>query len=251
MKAWKAILADGISAAYGHLRPLGDAAGCRVLMYHALGTKVDGDKLRVYSIEPARFRQQMDCLTALGRERIVGLDAGIEACAGLVITFDDGYRDTLTVAAPLLVELGFPFSVFVAPGLVRSRDQRYLSENELRELSSLPGVNIGAHGDSHCRLTDCDDRKLSNELSYSRAWLEDVLARPVTTMSYPHGAVDGRVRSAAAAAGYSLAACSRFGAHPSGGDPLLIARTDIWAQDDVTRFNAKLAGRWDWMKWRT
>jgi peptidoglycan/xylan/chitin deacetylase (PgdA/CDA1 family) len=249
MKAWKLALADGISTMFGLLGPLRGNRGCRVLMYHALGAEVPGDRQAQYSMSVDRFRVHMGSLAGSPNLPVLGLGEGVRAGSGVVITFDDGYRDTLTVAVPILTELAFPFTVFVTPGFTRSGDKRYLSAPELRELAMVPGVSIGAHGDSHCRLTECDDACLARELTESRAWLEDVLSRPVTTMSYPHGAVDQRVRAAAAAAGYELAACSRFGAHGSDGDPLLIARTDIWAQDDSARLLAKTAGAWDWMGW--
>ena len=250
MKAWKLAVADGASAVFRLLGPLRGNPGCRVLMYHAVGSEVSVDRQGQYSMDSDRFREHMQCLAASCRETVVGFRDGVAAGAGLAITFDDGYLDTLTVAAPILVGLGFPFTVFVAPGFVRSGDARYLSPSALRDLAALPGVTIGAHGNSHRRLTDCDDAELAQELADSRAWLEDALARPVTTMSYPHGAVDGRVRAATAAAGYVLAACSRFGAHRWNGDHLLIARTDIWAQDDAARLMAKVSGAWDWMGWR-
>lgn len=250
MKAWKLALGDGVSTMFRLLRPLRRNLGCRVLMYHALGAEVPGDRQAQYSMAADRFRQHMHCLAETPGRPILGLGEGVTAGSGVAITFDDGYRDTLTVAAPLLAELAFPFTVFVAPGFTRSGALRYLSVPELRELATVPGASIGAHGNSHCRLTECDDTELARELTESRAWLEDVLGRSVTTMSYPHGAVDGRVRAAAAAAGYEFAACSRFGAQRGGGDPLLIARTDIWAQDDRARLLAKTSGAWDWMGWR-
>lgn len=250
MRAWKESVADGISAVFGRLGPLRDNPGCRVLMYHALGSEVPGDGQRRYSMEPDRFREHMRRLAESFRDGVVGLGEGLAAGTGIAITFDDGYRDTLTVAAPILVELGFPFTVFVTPGFSRSGDGRYLSPAALRELAALPGVAIGAHGDTHGRLTAFGDAELARELAGSRAWLEDCLSRPVTTMSYPHGAVDARVRAAAAAAGYELAACSRFGAHRLGADRLLINRTDIWAQDNAARLLAKASGAWDWMGWR-
>lgn len=250
MKAWKLALGDGVSTIFGLLGPLRRHPGCRVLMYHALGAEVPGDRQAQYSMAAERFRQHMHCLEGTQGRQVLGLGDGVKVGSGVVITFDDGYRDTLTVAAPLLAELAFPFTVFVTPGFTRSGDSRYLSAPELRELAKVPGASIGAHGNSHCRLTECDDAHLDRELRESRAWLEDVLGRAVTTMSYPHGAVDGRVRAAAAATGYEFAACSRFGAQASDGDPLLIARTDIWAQDDSARLLAKTAGAWDWMGWR-
>jgi peptidoglycan/xylan/chitin deacetylase (PgdA/CDA1 family) len=249
MKAWKLAAADSVSAVFRLLAPLRGNPGCRVLMYHAVGSEVSGDRQGQYRIDAGRFRDHMHCLAESGRQPVAHLGDGIGAGAGLAITFDDGYLDTLTVAAPIMVDLGFPFTVFVTPDFVRSGEGRYLSPTALRDLAAQQGVTIGAHGNSHRRLTECGDAELTHELAGSRAWLEDALSRPVTTMSYPHGAVDDRVRAATAAAGYMLAACSRFGAHRQNDDRLLIARTDIWAQDDTTRLMAKVSGAWDWMGW--
>ncbi|MGD9769709.1 MAG: polysaccharide deacetylase family protein [Pseudolabrys sp.] len=247
MTPLKAAIGDAIAAAYavGGLRAA--AAGCRVLMYHAVGGAVAGDTQQLYSLAPDLFARHVGVLK---RHAVVSLSEGIARGEGLAVTFDDGYRDNLTVAAPLLVEAGVPFTVFVVPTFVESGAPQYLSRSEVVALARLPGVTIGAHGYSHTRLTTCDDGALARELTDSRAWLEDLLGAPVTTMSYPHGAVDDRVATAAAAAGFTLAACSRFGSHRIGGDCYRVPRTDIWSFDGARRLQSKIAGQWDWMAWR-
>jgi peptidoglycan/xylan/chitin deacetylase (PgdA/CDA1 family) len=169
----------------------------------------------------------------------------------LAITFDDGYLDNLTVAAPLLVMRGLPFTVFVIADHVRDRRKGFLDPLSLRELAALPGVTIGAHGTSHHPLNRCDDCALQSELVGSRRYLEDVIGRPVLTMSYPHGAVDRRVRQATADAGYRLAACSYADINRPGRDLLLLARTEVLAGDNLRIFRQKLKGNWDWYRWRT
>ncbi len=251
MNAFKARLGDGISAAFALLAPLRQAAGCRVLMYHAVGGEVVGDTRRLYSIAPDRFADHVRCLADTFSALMIALEAGIAEGNGLGISFDDGYRDNLMIAAPLLVAAQLPFTIFVTPDFIASGRPQYLSQPELKELAALPGVSIGAHGRSHRRLTQCSDAELADELSGSKAWIEDLLGRPVTVMSYPHGAVDARVRAAAKAAGYRLAACSRFGAYHKGDDPFCVARTDVWAEDSTARLLAKARGHWDWLGWRT
>jgi peptidoglycan/xylan/chitin deacetylase (PgdA/CDA1 family) len=246
MSGWKDVIAGSLCGAFRLTRGTRTTAAARVLMYHAVGTPIPDDAQGRYTITPERFRSHMDALVQ-NKVPVVDFPCAADQPQQIAITFDDGYRDTLEVAAPLMVERKLPFCVFVTPGFVRSGNGIYLSESGLRELAALPGAMIGAHGDSHCRLTECDDAKLKAELRDSRAWLEDVLGRAVTTMSYPHGAVDRRVRDAAAEAGYVFAACSVFGARRAGDDPLAIARTDIWASDDAAVLEAKLAGDWDWL----
>lgn len=248
MNRLKLLLGDVASAAFtpvAWLRP----PACRVLVYHAVGSDVPGDRGRIYSLSPERFARHVRLLVSMASET-AELTDGVRAGRGLVVTFDDGYRDTLTIAAPQLVSAGLPFTVFVTPDFVAHRAPPYLSRQELRELAALPGVTIGAHGRTHRRLTECTDGELAAELTGARAWLEDIVARPVLTMSYPHGAVDTRVRDAAGAAGYITAACSKFGAHRPGDDALMVPRTDMWADDGPRRLAAKVHGRWDWMSLR-
>ena len=221
-------------------------------MYHAVGTEVPGDIQQLYNMPLKTFRLQIELLAHLQQSGLIcvrGLNAGVETSSGLVITFDDGYRDNLTVAAPILIKYGLPFTVFVAPQLILDGDPRYLSIATLKELALLPGVTIGGHGYSHRPLTDLDDQTLTNELRGSRAWLEDIIQKPVVTMSYPHGAVDERVQGFVSDSGFTTAASSKFGIFNRGHNRLSLPRTDIWAKDDVRKFKSKLHGAWDWMSY--
>jgi len=221
-------------------------------MYHAIGTPLDGDAHCLYNMAFAVFRKQMQCLAAQYADSIVSL--GIPPFRGdsmrIALTFDDGYRDNLTVAAPLLVELGIPFMVFVTTGAVAERKAGFLSPEEVRELAGLPGATIGSHTVSHPRLTDCDERGLKGELNSSKAFLEDLLGKEIDSISYPHGAVNRRVRDMAESAGYRIGATSRFDINKPLRDPLLLCRTDIWAGDDASIFEQKLRGDCDWYRWR-
>ncbi len=245
-------LADLVSACLGGILSKRSTSECRVLMYHALGTLVPGDVKHLYNMHPNTFKAQLDCLTELSRSdliRVTDIRCGIHDHRGVAITFDDGYRDNLLIAAPMLIEREMPFTVFVAPGLALSGDERYLTPPLIKELAALPGCTIGAHGYTHRALTTLGKHALDEELRSSRAWLEDITGKPVVTMSYPHGAVCDRVVAAVAEAGFELAASSRFGPYRRGEDLLIIPRLDLWSTDDTKRFKAKLAGKWDWLKW--
>ena len=240
--------------AYGLMRRGGSRrSGLRVLMYHAIGTPIEGDVSGLYNMAPARFETQMRYMAEHYRHELVPLERSALAGESLKIalSFDDGYRDNLSVAAPLLVELGMPFSVFVCTGPVAQRKAGFLSPEDLRELAGLPGVTIGSHGVNHLRLTECDERRLKEELAGSKAYLENLLGSEIASLSYPHGAVNRNVRDAAESVGYRIGACSRFDINQSGRDPLLLCRTDIWADDDLPTFEQKLGGDWDWYRWRS
>lgn len=235
-----------VSAAWGSVTVL-SKPGFRVLMYHAIGTPVPGDRYGLYKIEPARFLAQMKSMLDRSANSLAPFSDVASCATGIAVTFDDGYRDNFSVAYPMLCELGIPFTIFVVSDFIRSGDPIYLRPEELRELAADPLVTIGAHGKSHRRLTDLDAREVQAELGESRAYLEDLIGRPVETMSYPHGAVNERVRQAVVEAGYKLAACSQFGSNLADRDLLELKRTDIWSVDDLNDFKGKLAGGWDWV----
>ena len=245
----KHALYSAVSRAGRALAPGAPRPGLRVLVYHSVGGTLASDPYGT-AIDPARFRSHLDALEAL---RGAWVPAAFAPPTGarheFALTFDDGYRDTLSRAAPLLAARGWPFTVFVTPDLIDG-GELYLSKRELRELAAHPGAQIGAHGNRHVPLTRLDDAALASELAASRARLEDWLGSPVTLMSYPHGAVDRRVRRAAQAAGFTLAGCSRYGLNEPGRDPLLLCRTEIVAWDDEEDLRLKTAGHWDWFRWR-
>lgn len=252
MRGWRGLISKGLSQTWGMTgRVIGTRPGLRILMYHAIGTPIPDDRLGLYTLAPLRFLKQMKMIAANTAIPVRSFAEAAGVAQGIAITFDDGYRDGLTEAAPLLVELRLPFSVFVTTAYIRSGDQLYLSPHELCELAKCPGATIGSHGVTHVKLSQCSDAELHRELFDSRSYLEDLLQQPVTTLSYPHGAVDHRVRTAAEQAGYVLAACSRFGTNLDDRDPLMLRRTDIWSDDDDDVFRSKIVGNWDWMGWRT
>jgi hypothetical protein len=231
----------------GRIRP-----GFRVLLYHAVGSRLKQDTYGI-SIEPKLFARQMEILASA--EQIViscfGDTELTDSTLRVAVTFDDGYKDNLYTAAPILLKYQIPFTVFVTSSFIRGGSQEYLTPTELRELSSLTGVTIGSHGATHLELARCDAPTLQRELSESRAEIEDIIGQQVTAIAYPHGSVNLRVREAARRTGYTRGGCSRFDINQKGRDPLLLCRCEIWATDSERVFRQKLSGAWDWYRWRT
>ncbi len=244
--SWKHSLWRTVARAAG--RP-SDDSGLRVLGYHAVGSVIPGDRYGL-SVSLASFARQME-LVASGRfGKPVSLGgARLDGSAELAVTFDDGYLDTLRAASPIIARLSVPFSVCVTPGLLDSGPP-HLSWHELKELSLVPGCEIGAHGLTHARLDGLSDAALSQELSGSRRRLEDALGRPATVMTWPHGAASRRAADAARAAGFTRAACSLYGLNQADRNPLLLKRVEITGFDDERDFTGKASGTWDWFALR-
>jgi peptidoglycan/xylan/chitin deacetylase (PgdA/CDA1 family) len=226
-------------------------------MYHAVGSQLADDPYGI-SISLENFERQMEILASRQAAEVVSLNTlqtfdeteDGEKKLRVAVTFDDGYKDNLYVAAPVLLRLQIPFTVFVTSSFIQTGSADYLNELELKELAALPGVTIGSHGVTHCRLAECDDDSLRWELQESRRYLEDVTGKPVTALSYPHGSASDRVREAARLAGYVLAASSFFDINKARHDPLMLSRCEIIAHDSERVFLQKLNGAWDWMRWR-
>ena len=221
-----------------------ESPGLRVLGYHSVGSVIPGD---LYGLSTASevFARQMELIASgrIGKPATLG-GARLDGSPEIAVTFDDGYEDTLRNAAPILARLSLPFSVCVTPGLLDS-GRPHLSWPELKELARVPGCEIGAHGLTHARLDELGDAELSRELSESRRRLENALGRPVTAMTWPHGAASRRTADAARAAGYTRAGCSLYGVNGPDRDPLLLKRTEIVSFDDERDFVGKVSGTWD------
>src|SRR5581483_2844399 len=87
----------------------------RILMYHSIANE-PRDRL---AISPSSFAAQMQYL-ADGQFNVISLAAacqllrtGRTLSKAIVLTFDDGFRNFLTNAAPILQEHGFPATVFI------------------------------------------------------------------------------------------------------------------------------------------
>lgn len=250
---WQQIVTRSISEISAICRKsLEPRKGLRILLYHAVGTSIKEDIRNLFSISPELFEAHMAELSQYKETSIIGLNNSINQKQRhrVAVTFDDGYRDNLTVAAPILERYQIPFTVFISTAYIRSCTHPYLSEAEVRMLSEKPNVTIGSHGVSHVPLTECSQEKLRDELESSKHYLEDLTGKEITTISYPHGRVSKRVLDAVTNAGYKIGASSIFNINDSSQDNLMLCRTCILGSDSVRIFRQKLHGDWDWCRWR-
>ena len=90
--------------------------GALVLLYHRVADE-RSDPLGL-CVAPARFAQHLDVLAA--ERRVVALDelATEREPGTAAITFDDGYRDNATAAAPALAARALPWTLFASTGHV-------------------------------------------------------------------------------------------------------------------------------------
>jgi peptidoglycan/xylan/chitin deacetylase (PgdA/CDA1 family) len=125
---------------------------------------------------------------------------------------------------------------------------RSVSREQVREMAA-GGVSFGSHTMSHPNLALATTDSVQAELRGSKAWLEEMLGRPVRSLAYPFGTpdtYDARALSIARACGYELAMSFRQGINWLGSlDAMELRRIGISPGVTANQFRAMLAlGGW-------
>jgi peptidoglycan/xylan/chitin deacetylase (PgdA/CDA1 family) len=144
----------------------------------------------------------------------------------IAITFDDGYRDVLWHAAPVLARLHMPATAYVITGRISGPDPSFLTWPELVRLERF-GVAIASHTVTHRELTQETDADALHELEASRRALEEHLRHPVQWFAYPAGAEDPRVVALVRRAGYVLAVTTHAGELQRSTHPFELERYEV------------------------
>ncbi len=227
--------------------------GVPVLMYHAFAAGEEHDRF----VAPSRsFERQMAILKAL-RYRTTSLQRLGEALRGgeplprrtVVITIDDGYRDSYEVARPILRRRGFSATLYPVSGRLAdandwdadgaAKGRPLLSPEQLRELRG-EGFEVGAHTRTHRSLAGLAEEVASAEVGQSRSELEAALGAPVATFAYPYGEFDDAAVEVVERAGFSAACTTQTRIARPGDDPLRIPRLEIQGSDSIRNFLRKI-----------
>lgn len=245
-------------------RVAGPPKGLTIVGWHRIDGAPGG-----LSTTPDELRRHLDAIEA-GGWHVVSLPDAVRALAedrlpagSIALTFDDGYASVAEVAWPLLLERGWPATLYAVSGFLSGSrtfewdapdddDARVLDADGLRDLAAA-GMHIGSHTVSHRWLPHLDDATVNLEVASSRAMLEDVLGVAVLDFAYPMGGWSQRVRDAVAAAGYRSAVTVDRGRSSSRSDPFALRRA--FAPRDEVDFARTLSGAYTFLRpldrWRT
>lgn len=100
-------------------------------------------------------------------------------------SWDDGHRLDLRLAQ-LLQDAGLRGTFYISPRDREFAERDLLSSRQVSDLSSA--FEIGAHTLTHPRLPQVSLAEAKTEIAGSKAALEDITAKEVTTFCYPGGA---------------------------------------------------------------
>jgi len=223
----------------------------RILMYHSISNSAH-DRL---AVAPERFAAEMKLL-ADEHFQVISLEEGCRRLASaqdlaraIVLTFDDGLRDFLTTAAPVLRQHRFTATLFVVTGRLgdaprwssKDKTSALLTRDELCELRS-EGFHLGSHTVTHADLRTLDEAALDCELADSRAAIAE-MGETFFPFAYPGGTFTQREREAVKSAGYDCGVIvgGRWGNGPET-DRFLLKREPMLASDSLDWFKKRVGG---------
>ena len=207
-----------------------------VLYYHRVGPFRPGAP-RKMTVLPENFRAQMHFLRR-NRIRVLTLDEVLGGSSGVALTFDDGFKDVMEHAVPLLQSLGFPATFFIVTGAVGGTDEwmrvtphpeeRIVDWDDVRALLDA-GMTVGSHSVTHGQLT-------REEIVASRDLLRERLGVSIDHFAYPRGEHTPESVAWVRDAGYRAGWATKSG----DGDAFTRRRLPISASATIYDFGKKL-----------
>jgi len=213
-----------------------------ILTYHQIApAPAPGASFRSLYVSEQRFRRQMFWLRNLGYRGVSMAELmpylrGERQGRVVGITLDDGYRNNLVSALPVLQSLGFTATCYVVSGLMgRSNVWDHaigiepadlMSASEVRAWAEA-GMEVGSHTRHHVHLNESSAQIVRDELRGSRQDLEDLLGRPVRQFCYPFGHYRTEQAEAVVSAGYEAATTTHRGRVLQGDDVFQLRRIPV------------------------
>lgn len=225
-----------------------------ILMYHQIELPAPrGTKFRSLTVPPASFRRQMRWMRRLGYQglsmrELMPYLRGDKAGKVFGITFDDGFRNVLEHALPVLKETGFTATnYFLANQLGGSNDWDAANGVPTAALMSQPemlqwakaGQEVGSHGLEHLHLNRLTQDEAQQQIAQSRQQLSLLVGQEVTAFCYPYGDFNPEHVQMAQAAGYVSATTTERGLVQVTDGLFELPRVGIWRSTHLLKFLQK------------
>lgn len=209
-------------------------------------------------LSPRAFEEQLRYLVE--RDRVLSLEEALagrrgsdgggrlaHGRGGVVVTFDDGYRDFADAALPLLVRYRVPAVLYLATGLVAEEGggREGLSWSAIREAVSTGLVTVGSHTHSHADLSRAGPEVCEEEMRRSKGLIEERLGVACRHFAHPY-AVTSQAADRAARRHFDSAAPHAWRTNRRGRiDPYGLGRTPVLRSDGRALFRARVRGMLD------
>jgi peptidoglycan/xylan/chitin deacetylase (PgdA/CDA1 family) len=231
-----------------------------ILMYHQIdASPARGTPLRGLTVTPGSFARQMALLRLFGYRGVsmTELEPYLrgEATGKVVgITFDDGYRNNLEHALPVLQTNGFTATCYAVSAPHKGR-------NAWDEVDGVPqkplftpddmlhwvnaGMDLGAHTRHHADLTSIDCEQALDEIAGCKQELQNITGQQVRHFCYPYGRYTAEHVQMVKDAGYITATTTHRGRAMAGDNLLELHRVLIAHSTHLLLFGAKTIGSYE------
>ncbi len=243
----------------------------RILCYHGVtqrSVRSAQDPFGLH-VRQDRFESQLDHLRR--HYRIISLQEYLTARRqgrplphyAIVLTFDDGFRNFFTTAAPLLIKWNMPATIFIitdrtgddqeAIPLDRewspSDDESHLSWAEVQALKKKSHFAFGSHTCSHPTLSSLPPNQVEEELHNSYSVITSrIRENGGIPLAYPKGAYSDSVIEQARSLGYICGLTTTAGRNDLKTEPFALRRILIGDDDHKAAFAARVAGWVGWLR---
>ena len=231
----------------------------RVLMYHMVRETIPGARFNKLRVPPAMFAKQVAWLKENGWHFAFLSELGHDDLPPktVAITFDDGYRDNLLAAQPILAEHGAKATLFLVldrhdvdwsvarkahhdEGELMGEEK--LSDPEVMQMLASGLWEIGAHTISHSPLPSLDQGSRRAEIVGGRESLEGKFSVRVQSFAYPFGVFDDRDVALVGEAGYAFAVTTEPGiSRDLKAEALRLKRVKVSGAEGMFAFRLRMA----------
>jgi peptidoglycan/xylan/chitin deacetylase (PgdA/CDA1 family) len=257
------VIAHRLERIYGSgLVKLHHPAWIPILMYHQVVLKESSSPHKIY-VTVEKFEEQLrelrkqnftplhfQDLLALRQHYVRGNNSKFDfPKKPILLTFDDGYLNNLTLALPLLEKYSMKATVFLlAENQILnnewdkesgSPEEKLLDPSQRKILATNPLIEIGSHGFRHQKMTDFPHPRRFYELSESKKILEKEFEAPIWTYAYTYGVRSEDASTLAESSGYSFAVNTDRGGLHHEEDPFSIFRVSVFPQDGSRQIRKK------------
>ncbi len=215
-----------------------------ILTYHNF-TEDEGSSYKINIVE---FEKQMDYLSAHNysvislSELLKKLRTGQLPPKPIVITIDDGFKSTYTLAYPILKKYNFPAILFLYTNFIE-KNNGSLTWEEIREMTKN-NIKIGSHTLSHCNLLKYKKNenyetylaRIRREIFLSKEILERKIGSKVKFFAYPYGAYSSTIKDLAIQAGYEGVLNANSMNNTLTAHPFSLNRQTIFGQSSLNSF---------------
>lgn len=225
-----------------------------ILMYHQIDTPpARGTALRGLIVSPSAFAAQMWLLKAMGWQGLSMRDLepylnGERVGKVVGITFDDGYKNNVENALPVLIRNGFTATCYGVSSMIGGTNQwdhgkvaqKPLMNRDEWQLWHKAGMDIGSHTRVHAKLTDLPANEARAQIEESKHELENILGCDVRHFCYPYGSFSPEHCVMAKNAGYVTATTTHRGRNATFAEPYTLRRIMVARATNLVLFAAKV-----------